>query len=84
MSVLSDNIVKFRHERGLSLRKLGAAIDLSAQYLCDIEQDRRYPPFQTIQKIAHALQVSILDLDPETPISIPYRVAVEYGVPTYE
>lgn len=80
MSVLSDNIIKTRRDAGLSLRKLGESIDLSAQYLCDIEQDRRYPPYHTVLKIAHALKVSVFDLDPDIMVSIPLRVALEHGI----
>ena len=80
MSELGRNIVRIRGERGMTLRGLGAEIDLSAQYLCDIEQDRRYPPFRTIEKIANALGVGVLDLDPEVMVSVPYRLAAEHGI----
>lgn len=80
MSELSKNIVRYRNARKFSLRDLGDRIGLSAQYLCDIEQDRRYPPLYTIEKIAKALDVSVLDLDPEVMVSVPYRLAAEHGI----
>ena len=42
----------------LTLRALGAKINMGASYLCDIEKGRRTPPPETIKRICEATGVN--------------------------
>lgn len=49
MNKLGNFIIKKREQYNLTARKLAQMLDISASYLCDVEQGRKKPPF-TIEK----------------------------------
>ena len=51
-----------RLEKGLSLRALGDASDLSAQHIDKVERGVTNPSLTTIRRLADALNVSPADL----------------------
>lgn len=54
---IGERIRNRRKELGLSLRKLGAKVDLSAGYLSQLENDQISPSLNSLQNIATALEV---------------------------
>ena len=56
---IGTTIKKVRHQRGLSQGELAAATDLSVSYLSFIEQGRRTPNLEIVEKIAGALGVPL-------------------------
>ena len=48
-----------RLEQGITLRALAAKLNIAPAYMCDIENDRRYPPEkEKIDTIANILQMN--------------------------
>ncbi|MFC1566529.1 helix-turn-helix domain-containing protein [bacterium] len=61
--MLAEQIRKYRKKSNLSQQKLTEKIGMSIPTITSIEQGRsQYPKYQTIQKIALALKVSINEL----------------------
>lgn len=61
--VVADNIKKYRKEQGLSMTKLAAICGwTSANMIGDIETCRRGINLATLEKIAEALNVKVIDL----------------------
>ena len=56
-SIFCKNLKHYRYENGYSQEKLGELSDLSARYISAIECGRYSPTFDTLEKIAKALQV---------------------------
>lgn len=56
--MLGKLISQQRRERGLGQRELARLLGISPAYLCDIEKGYRFPPPETIKRIAAELQVS--------------------------
>jgi len=60
--VLSQNIKRFRQRKGWSQAKLAEKMDISTNYLSDIETKRGWiSPFSLI-KMANALEVEVFEL----------------------
>lgn len=59
---LGDVIREKRTERKRSLRDMAREIGISPSYQSDIENDRRVPAEETLQKIATLLELSFDDL----------------------
>jgi len=60
--VLSQNIKRFRQRKGWSQAKLAEKMDISTNYLSDIETKRGWvSPFSLI-KLANALEVEVFEL----------------------
>lgn len=57
---LGQVLQEARHEKGWSLRQVGAEVDISLPYLHDIEHNRRIPADAVLRKLGQALG---LDLD---------------------
>ena len=63
MSTIGKNIKRLRHEKGLSQDKLSKLADLSLNTIVKIENGvNQNPTFETLQKIAKALEVKMDDL----------------------
>ena len=58
MSV-GENIRKIRIERGLSIRKLAAMVNVGESYIRAYETGKRNPKIQSLEAIAKALDVNI-------------------------
>jgi len=62
-SNIAKNIKKLRKEKGISQDRLSKLADLSLNTIVNIEADNNpNPTFETLQKIANALEVEINDL----------------------
>ena len=60
---ISSNIKKIRAEKGYSLEKVARLADLSLNTIVKIESGvNQNPTFETLQKIAKALEVKMDDL----------------------
>jgi transcriptional regulator with XRE-family HTH domain len=49
-----------RHKKGISLRKLGTRVGVSAAYLCDVELGRRNISEELLTKVANACNSGIV------------------------
>lgn len=59
-----EAIRKFRQKKKLTQKELGNALGVSAQMIAQYETGKRNPKFETLARIAMALNVSIFDLSP--------------------
>ena len=60
---ISSNIKKIRAEKGYSLEKVARLADLSLNTIVKIESGvNQNPTFETLQKIAKALEIKMDDL----------------------
>lgn len=63
MSIIGNNIKRYRQEKALSQDKLSKLADLSLNTVVKIELDESpNPTIETIQRIAKALEVSVDEL----------------------
>jgi len=61
-SILSQNIKRFRKMKGLSQEKLAEKMDISTNYLSDVERGRSWiSPFSLV-KLANALEIEVYEL----------------------
>lgn len=60
--LVGRNLVRIRHERGLTQERLAELSGYTQQYLSGIEQGQRNPTIVTLFEIASALGVSHVDL----------------------
>jgi ribosome-binding protein aMBF1 (putative translation factor) len=66
--VLSANIKKYRHRRALSQFNLAAKIDISTNFLADIEAGNTWVSSLTLVKLAKAFEIEAYELlVPEKP-----------------
>lgn len=59
---LGDRIRELRNQKDLSLRELSNLVGVSAPFLTDVENQRRYPAEETLVKLAAALGTTVEDL----------------------
>lgn len=63
MSNISKTLRKLREERGLSQEKLARLADVANNIIIKIEADKNQnPTFDTLKKIAKAIEISIDEL----------------------
>lgn len=62
MNTLGDRIRELRNGRDLSLRELAKIVGVSAPFLTDVEQGRRFPADDTLEKLAKALRTTVAEL----------------------
>ena len=60
--ILADNLKRVRAERGYSQEKLAEIVDLHRTYISGIERGTRNVSLRNIEKIAQALDLSVMDL----------------------
>lgn len=65
-----DNIRRFRLEKGISQEKLAIYADTSPSYIGLMETYKNIPKLSTIERIAEALNVPVLELFKENPGNI--------------
>ena len=58
---LQDRLRQLRTDRGLTLKQLAESSELSVSYLSDIERGRTTPTLNTLEVLAHALSLSVID-----------------------
>jgi len=57
MVTFGQAIAKARHQKGWTLDALAGYVDLSKQFLSDLEHDRRSPSDATVYRLALALEL---------------------------
>ena len=65
--VIARNVVRLRRERGISQEELSFRSKRTRAYLSGLERGRRNPTAVTLDKIATALGVSIVELFQTAP-----------------
>lgn len=60
--IFAENVRRARHEAGLSQEKLGEMCDLARNHIGAIERREHSPRLESMEAIAKALGVSLLDL----------------------
>jgi transcriptional regulator with XRE-family HTH domain len=60
MSILkfSDMRKDYRSDAGLSQEQFAERVGFSAQYVCDIEKDRRQPSVNFVEQFTNAMEMS--------------------------
>ena len=59
---IGKNIQQIRKSYGYTQEKLAEAIECSARYISDIEQDRAKPSYENLIKICNTFNVSLDDI----------------------
>lgn len=74
---VGENIKKFRKEKGLTQKKLGEKCGIAESNIRKYENGKQNPKFETIQKIASALETPIQKIYGFMPIDL-YKTTEEY------
>jgi transcriptional regulator with XRE-family HTH domain len=61
-AILSSNLKKYRHRRNWSQFTLAAKIDISTNFMADIEAGNTWVSAQTLVKLAKALEIEVFEL----------------------
>ena len=61
-SIFSQNLIRFRKERGLSQKELSKKTGISQRMIAYYENNRISPPIEKAKEIANALSIPINDL----------------------
>jgi transcriptional regulator with XRE-family HTH domain len=59
---LHERLKEMRRARDFTLKELAARTGLSVSYLSDLERGRTMPPLPTLERLAMALEITVLDL----------------------
>jgi transcriptional regulator with XRE-family HTH domain len=70
-SILSGNIKRYRHSRNLSQADLAEKLDISVNFLCNIENGNRWISPQTLVKFASALNIEPYEMFKPTEVLPP-------------
>ena len=60
--ILSSNLKKYRHRRNWSQFRLAAKIDISTNFMADIEAGNTWVSAQTLVKLAKAFEIEAFEL----------------------
>lgn len=66
MESIGAKLKSIRKQKGLTLRALGKAANVSHSFIADIESGRSNPSLDTLDALAKALNVSIMDIIRDT------------------
>ena len=76
-NLLSRNIKRYRQRKGWSQAKLAEKMDISTNYLSDIESKRGWVSAFSLVKLANALEIEVFELfklEAETPADVLFTV----------
>lgn len=59
---LGQTIKKYRIKKGITIRKLSQATNISTGFIGDIEANRSRPSYENLIKLAQALDIPIEDI----------------------
>jgi len=62
MSIISDNLKKYRKDLSMSQAELADGADLTPAAICQFESGKKTPSIKTLRKIADTLKISVNDL----------------------
>ena len=70
-SLFSQNIKRYRQRKGLSQEKLAEKMEISTNYLSDIERKRGWVSPLSLVKLANSLEIEIFELfKPQETVSV--------------
>ena len=78
--VLAVNIKHFRKTIGFSQAALAELVDVSENYIALIETCRRFPSISTLEQLAVALKVDILELFSIKTVELPEKKAIKSAI----
>jgi len=61
-AILGENLKKYRTIKGFSQAKLAEIIDISPNFISDIETGKKWVSAQTLSQLAKALKIEIFEL----------------------
>jgi len=80
--VLAFNMKLHRKKLGLSQAKLAELIEVSDNYIALIEIGRRFPSITTLEQLATAMEIDILELFSMKPIELSARKNIKDAILT--
>jgi len=78
--VLAFNMKLHRKKLGLSQAKLAELIEVSDNYIALIEIGRRFPSITTLEQLATALEIDILELFSIKPLELSAKKGVKDAI----
>ena len=76
-NILSQSIKRYRQRKGWSQAKLAERMDISTNYLSDIESKRGWVSAFSLVKLANALEIEVFELfkpEEETPADVLFTI----------
>lgn len=80
---IGKNIQKLRRSYGYTQEKLAEAIDCSARYISDIEQDKSKPSYENLIKICNVFNLGLDDIFSEY-LDIRENKALKYSLSGFD
>lgn len=80
---IGKNLQKLRRSHGYTQEKLAEAIDCSARYISDIEQDKSKPSYENLVKICNVFKIGLNDIFSEY-LDVTENKAVQYSLSGFE
>lgn len=80
---IGKNLQKLRRSHGYTQEKLAEAIDCSARYISDIEQDKSKPSYENLIKICNVFKIGLNDIFSEY-LNITENKALQYSLSGFE
>ena len=80
---IGKNLQKLRRSHGYTQEKLAEAIDCSARYISDIEQDKSKPSYENLIKICNVFKIGLNDIFSEY-LNITENKALKYSLSGFE
>ena len=80
---IGKNLQKLRRSHGYTQEKLAEAIDCSARYISDIEQDKSKPSYENLIKICNVFKIGLNDIFSEY-LDITENKALKYSLSGFE
>ena len=64
LRLFGERLAAYRHKRGLTQADVAKSLHISVAYVSLLERGARNPPYTTVVKLAHALDVTVARLIP--------------------
>ena len=80
---IGKNLQKLRRSHGYTQEKLAEAIDCSARYISDIEQDKSKPSYENLVKICNVFKIGLNDIFAEY-LDVTESKAIQYSLSGFE
>ena len=80
---IGKNLQKLRRSHGYTQEKLAEAIDCSARYISDIEQDKSKPSYENLIRICNVIKIGLNDIFTEY-LEVTESKAIQYSLSCFE
>ncbi len=80
---IGKNLQKLRRSHGYTQEKLAEAIDCSARYISDIEQDKSKPSYENLIKICNVFKIGLNDIFSEY-LDVTENKVLKYSLSGFE